>query len=230
LKGKKAQARRAEEKKAKLVEARKKRATTRKQIFKRAEQYVKQYREQERSIVKARRAAKDNGAFFVAPEPKLAMVIRIRGINGVSPKVKKILQLLRLRQIHNAVFVKITRPMLQMLHLVEPYVAWGYPNLKTVRELIYKRAFAKVDKQRMPITDNTIIEKVLAKFNVVCVEDIIHEIYNVGANFKQVNNFLWPFKLSSPTGGFKSKLTHYNEGGDAGNREEKINELIRRMN
>jgi large subunit ribosomal protein L7e len=120
--------------------------------------------------------------------------------------------------------------MLQMLHLVEPYIAWGYPNLKTVRELIYKRAFAKIDKQRIAITDNTIIEKVLAKHGVVCVEDLIHEIYNVGAHFKAVNNFLWPFKLSSPSGGFKSKLTHFNEGGDAGNREEKINELVRRMN
>ncbi len=33
--------------------------------------------------------------------------MRIRGINGVSPKVKKILQLLRLRQIQNGVFVKV---------------------------------------------------------------------------------------------------------------------------
>ena len=31
-----------------------------------------------------------------------------------------------------------------MLRRVEPYVAWGYPNLKTVRELLYKRGFGKV--------------------------------------------------------------------------------------
>jgi len=37
----------------------------------------------------------------------VAFVMRIRGINGVSPKVKKILQLLRLRQIQNGVFVKV---------------------------------------------------------------------------------------------------------------------------
>jgi large subunit ribosomal protein L7e len=57
------------------------------------------------------------------------------------------------------------------------------------------------------------------------VEDIIHEIYTVGPNFKQaamavshrtflklrlccsgkVSNFLWPFKLSSPKGGFINK-------------------------
>ena len=36
------------------------------------------------------------GNFYVLTEPKLAFVIRIRGINGVSPKVRKVVQLLRL--------------------------------------------------------------------------------------------------------------------------------------
>ena len=27
---------------------------------------------------------------------------------------------------------------------------WGYPNLKTVKELIYKRGHGKVNKQRIP--------------------------------------------------------------------------------
>lgn len=38
-----------------------------------------------------------------------------------------------------------------------------YPNLKNVRELIYKKAFAKIDKQRVPLTDNNIIEQVSEK-------------------------------------------------------------------
>lgn len=35
---------------------------------------------------------------------------------------------------------------------------------------------------------------------------------------------------SSPLGGWTDKGTHFNEGGDAGNREEEINKLVRRMN
>ena len=64
------------------------------------------------------------------------------------------------------------------------------------------------------------------------MEDLVHEIYTVGPAFKQANNFLWPFKLCSPRGGFVSKRHGYAEpkGGDWGNREEEINELIRRMN
>jgi hypothetical protein len=99
--------------------------------------------------------------------PPLRQVVRIRGINGVSPKVKKILQILRLRQIFNATFVKINKATLQMLTLVRPYVAWGYPNLKTVKELCYKRGYAKLDKNRVAITDNAIIETELGKHNIV---------------------------------------------------------------
>ena len=64
----------------------------------------------------------------------------------------------------------------------------------------------------------------------MCMEDLIHEIYIVGKLFKEANNFLWPFKLSSPQGGMKKKTIHFVEGGDAGKREDQTNRLIRRMN
>ena len=41
--------------------------------------------------------------------------------------------------------------------------------------------------------------------------------------------FLWAFKMNNPVGGFSRIRHHFVEGGDAGNREEYINELIRRM-
>jgi len=202
----------------------------RKVIFKRAEKYVKEYRDEQRELIRLRRQAKANGNFFVEPEAKLAFVIRIRGINRVAPKTKKILQLLRLRQIHNGVFVKLNKATLNMLKLVEPYIAYGYPNLKTVRDLVYKRGFGRVNKQRVPLTHNDVIEKALGKYGIICAEDLIHEIYTVGPNFKEANRFLWTFKLSSPTGGYSQKRRHFVEGGDYGNREEKINAFVRTMN
>lgn len=196
-------------------------------IIKRAEQYLKEYRSAENEEIRLRRDAKPS--IYVKPEAKLAFVIRIRGIIGVSPKVKKILQLLRLRQLHNGTFVKLNGSTAKMLRLVEPYVAYGYPNLKSVKELIYKRGYGKVDKKRIPIDSNKVVEDQLKEFDIICVEDLIHEIFTVGPHFTQANNFLWPFKLSSPTGGFKQKLLHYNEGGDAGLRGEKIHHLIKKM-
>lgn len=61
------------------------------------------------------------------------------------------------------------------------------------------------------------------------MEDLIHEIVTVGANFKEANNFLWPFKLNSPKRGFEKKRHPYGNFGAHGNREEKINELVKRM-
>jgi len=199
-------------------------------VFTRAENYVKEYRQKERDVIRMKRLAKKTGNFYVPAEAKLAFVMRIRGINQVSPKVKKALQLLRLRQINNGVFVRLNKASINMLRLVEPYISWGYPNLKTVRDLMYKRGYGKVDHQRIPLTDNSIIEGALGKRNIICIEDLIHEIYTVGEHFKQANNFLWPFKLSNPTGGMRKKTTHFVEGGDHGNREDFINNLVKQMN
>ncbi|XP_051114103.1 60S ribosomal protein L7-2-like isoform X2 [Andrographis paniculata] len=213
-----------------LEEAKKKNAETRKLICKKAKEYAKEYEENERQLIQLKREARLKGGFYVSPEAKLLFIIRIRGINAMHPQTKKILQLLRLRQIFNGVFLKVNKATLNMLHRVEPYVTYGYPNLKSVRELIYKRGYGKVNKQRIALTDNSIIEQTLGKSGIICVEDLIHEIMTVGPHFKEANNFLWPFQLKAPLGGLKKKRNHYVEGGDAGNREDYINELIRRMN
>jgi len=200
-------------------------------IFKRAEKYNQEYLKAQRDIIDAKRAAKRDNSLFVPAESRLVFVVRIKGINKIDPKKRKTLQLLRLLQINNGVFIRLTKATSEMLKIVEPFVAYGYPNLKTVRELIYKRGYAKVNKQRIPITSNDIIEQSLEKFGITSIEDLIHEIYTVGPNFKQASNFLWPFKLSSPTGGFRPrKFKHFIEGGDLGNREEFINQLVRQMN
>ncbi|CAK9155340.1 unnamed protein product [Ilex paraguariensis] len=217
-------------KKQELEAAKKKNAENRKLIYNRAKQYTKEYEEQEKELVQLKRDARLKGGFYVNPEAKLLFIIRIRGINAMHPKTKKILQLLRLRQIFNGVFLKVNKATMNMLHRVEPYVTFGYPNLKSVRELIYKRGYGKLNKQRTALTDNSIVEMALGQFGIICVEDLVHEIMTVGPHFKEANNFLWPFQLKAPLGGLKKKRNHYVEGGDAGNREDYINELIRRMN
>merc|ERR1712046_562570 len=151
------------------------------------------------------REAKASGNYFLRPESKVVFAIRVRGIVGVSPKVRKVLKLLRLRQLHNGVFIRLNKATINMLRLVEPFVAYGYPNLKTIRGLLYKRGFCKINKQRIPIMDNAVIAGSLGKYGIKSVPDLIHEIFTCGDNFKQANNFLWPFKLKAPLGGFKKR-------------------------
>lgn len=200
-------------------------------LFERTAAYEKEYYEADRAVITAKREAKANGSYYVKAQPKLVFVIRIKGINKIPPKPRKVLQLLRLLQINAAVFVKLTKATAELLKLVEPYVAYGYPSLSTIKQLVYKRGYGKVNKQRIPLSENAIIEKALGQFGIVSIEDLIHEIYTVGPNFKQANNFLWPFKLSNPSGGWgvPRKFMHFIQGGSTGNREEFINSLIKKQ-
>lgn len=199
---------------------------------------MKEYLAKEQEEIRLRRAARASGDFYVPAETKVYFVIRIRGINEIAPKPRKILQLLRLLQINNGVFVKVTKATQQMLRLVEPYVAYGLvlfrcyratlvdgnfsePNLKSIRELIYKRGYGKVDKQRIPLTNNAIIEEKLGKYDILCIEDLVHEIATTGPNFKQVSTlttgidfFLISFYGRHPTSfGLSSSRTPLVAGG-----------------
>ena len=195
----------------------------------RAEKYHHEYVKHDEELIAAKRDAKKDGSIFVEPEAKVALVVRTKGIMKMKPTSKKILQLIRLRQINNAVFLKINKATLNMLKRCSPLVTLGYPSRKTISDLVYKRGFGKVNGQRIPLTDNEIIEKELGQFGIICIEDIIHEIATCGPHFKEVNRFLWPFKLSSRRGGTEKKSKPYQQGGCWGNREDKINEFVKNM-
>mmetsp|Transcript_1140 Transcript_1140/g.2294 ORF Transcript_1140/g.2294 Transcript_1140/m.2294 type:complete len:240 (-) Transcript_1140:166-885(-) len=211
--------------------AEKKAAEDAKKFVANAEKYDAEYAKEQQEAVDNRRKAKAEGGFYVPAEPKVCLVIRIRGTIGVSPKAKKVMQLFRLRQLHNASFVRLNEATVRMLRLIEPYVTYGYPTRETIQKLIWKRGFGKINKQRIPIGDNKVIGEGLSSVGIECTADLINEIYTVGPNFKAVNNFLWPFKLSNPKGGFssKTKLLHFMEGGEAGARGEEINKLVKKM-
>jgi len=57
--------------------------------------------------------------------------------------------------------------------------------------LVYKRGYAKVDNQRLPLSSNEIVEQYLGGQGMICIEDLVHELASCGDNFKEVNNFLW---------------------------------------
>lgn len=197
--------------------------------FKRAEHFIKEHRNKELDLIQMKQRGKRRKTALMTPKSKLLFIIRIQGKYDIHPKTKKILRVLGLGRVYSGVFLKANEGNLKMLQLVEPYVTYGYPNLKNIKELIYKKGYAKIDKQKVPLTDNIVIEEAMGKHGIICLEDIVHEVANVGPHFKEVTNFMWPFKLSKPEG-LKGLKKVFKEGGDSGNREDQINELISRMN
>ena len=124
----------------------------------------------------------------------------------------------------------VTKKIYKMLGIIEPYVTYGYPNQKSILELIKKRGHSKLDGKRTALDNNVIIEEIFGEQDIVCVEDLVHEVATQGSNFKLVTKFLLPFKLTLPVGGFPNKNRQFAQGGDHGNRGDRINELIEQMN
>ncbi|XP_042004037.1 60S ribosomal protein L7-1-like [Salvia splendens] len=211
-------------------EERAKRQKTGNFIIKKPEQFIREYRDKELDLVQMKSRGKRIRSASVTPESNLLFVIRIRGKNDMHPKTRKILYSLKLRKIRTGVFVKASAGMMEMLQKVELYVTYGYPNLKSVKDLIYKKGVVRVGKERIPLTDNNIVEQELGKHSIICIEDIVNEIVAVGPYFKSVTSFLCPFVLNNPEKVLQGKKKRFEDGGDSGNRKDKINELISKIN
>jgi len=192
--------------------------------------YQYNWKNAEENLKKQRKEAKDQGTFFLEPEAKVALVVRVRGINRMSPKVKKVLRLLRLRQLHNGVLIKVNKATVGMLKLVEPWIAMGYPSVATIKKLVCKRGYLKIDRQRIPLVSNDQVETLLGDYDIKSIACMINELYTCGPNFTNVSSSLWPFKLSAPKGGYRGqKRIHFIEGGTFGNHEEYINAFVAKM-
>eukprot|EP00493_Phyllostaurus_siculus_P026292 UN26637 len=114
-------------KKTAMAKAKTDRKAARALALSNAEKYQKEYAAADKALADGKRAAKKEGKFFVEAEAKVAFLIRTKGINKLAPKPKKILQLLRLRQLHNGVFVKLNKATWNMIRIIEPHITFGYP-------------------------------------------------------------------------------------------------------
>lgn len=217
-------------KKRERLAERKKSKESLKPAIKRPEEFVKEYRDKELDFVRMKQRLKLRKSSNDAIKSKLLFVIRIHGSKDMHPRTRQILNKLRLRHILSGVFLKANEANFRMLLTVEPFITYGYPTLKSVRELVYKKGCGNIEKERTPLTDNNVIELALGKYGIICLEDVVHEIATVGSHFKEVTSFLWPFKLKCPERRLQMKKKLYKEGGDAGNREDHINELIDKLN
>lgn len=198
--------------------------------FRRLESFVHDSWRQQRDKVRVQRLEVKPRALEVPDKHPLAFVIRMERIEGVSLLVKSTIMKLGLKKLFSGVFVKVTPQSVRMLRTVEPYVTWGFPNLKSVRELILKRGQAKINNKTVPLTDNTVIEEHLGRFGVICLEDLIHEIAFPGKHFQEVSSFLCPFLLSVARHATRNRVGFRKEMGSPGYRGDRINQLIRQLN
>lgn len=164
---------------------------------------------------------------------KLVFVVRIRDPNGMPKKVKRVLNTMRLKSVNEGVFARYDASTQKQLHLVEPWVTYGIPSKAMISDLIHRRGHGKNDDgKRIPLSDNIVIEKELGEKtdgDVICVEDVVEELHNVGSNFKHVAQFIWPFQLASVRSKFQKTKLNFKDGGDYGDRGEEMDDFIRQI-
>lgn len=195
---------------------------------KRTKEILKEYENEKEEVERKTKEAIKNGGFYVEKEKEFLIVLRVKGINKISPKPKKILQLLRLKKPNHAVFVRNNKSMREMIKRCRTHVAFGYASIELVRELIYKRGTARVEGMRVNLTNENIEDEF--KGEIKCIEELIFQIYFGTKLFKQANKFLWPFTLNPPKSGFGGrKALDVVQGGSTGFHADKIGDLIKRM-
>lgn len=97
--------------------------------------------------------------------------------------------------------------------------------------------------KRLPISDNVIVEELLADKGIICIEDIIDALWRCKTNqsgYQAVKDVLWPIQLSAlketsdkadikhdATGRtIKRKTTTVAKGGYLGMMGEQINDFV----
>lgn len=126
-------------------------------------------------------------------------------------------------------------------------MGWGNPTKQIVDELIRKRGYMKgSDTKRIPISDNVVVEELLADKGIICIEDIIDAIWRCKSNedgFNAVKQVLWPIQLAplkettdkafikhDATGrDIKRKTTRVHKGGYLGMMGQNVNAFVSQL-
>ena len=116
------------------------------------------------------------------------------------------------------------------LHLIEPWVVYGIASKTMISDLIQRRGHLKIDGQKVPLTDNTLVEKAFGSDSgILCVQDLVEELYTVGNQWNRLQQVLWPFQLESLRTKYQRRTLNLKEGGEYGDRGPLMDDFIRHI-
>ena len=139
------------------------------------------------------------------------VIVRVRGIRNITPKIGHALYLLRLSKPNHCVVLNASPQNLGMINIVRDYVAYGKMNEETLIRLLSKRG--------------EVGRKLLREIKS---EEEIKKIAKEILNGKKTGEFADPvFRLHPPRKGYKDIKKSF-PFGDLGKRTD-MDQLIKRM-
>jgi large subunit ribosomal protein L7e len=119
--------------------------------FKRAEHFLRAAKRSSRDNLRVERnlrklATRTHLKSMVPKENvKLIAVLRIRTADGIGKLAITAMRKLRVLKMYQCSFIKYDEKTHRLLKTAEPYITWGPPDVRTIRELLTKRGYAQVD-------------------------------------------------------------------------------------
>ena len=104
---------------------------------------------------------------------------------------------------------------IERLNPFDTYIAYGYISNKTVSELVHRRAYIFDGETRKALSDNISVEKKLGHLDILCLNDLSQQIYNVGPHFDEAIKIFATFKLSSPVGNYEKSILKKSDEAEA---------------
>ena len=186
-------------------------------VLKRPEQFVRENKIKEGSNNKMNRRKRESTRRSTLAIPKsewkttVGFVIRIHAGRHASPEIKTELRSLGLTKKYDGVFMKLDKESIARLKAIDAYVAYGYISLSSVSELIHRRTYALLGGSRAKLASNIAVEKALGDKDLLCLNDLVHELFSVGVHFAEVLSVLATYRLSSPVGHYEKKILDVND-------------------
>ncbi len=150
-------------------------------------------------------------------------VIRIRGRTGIKPAARKTAELLRLNRINHMVILEDTPVTRGMLNRAKDYLTWGPIDQDTLEIVLKHRAMLSGHKK---LEEGDQLGEVTG---VKTFKTLAKHLLEGKLSYSKLDGVVPLFRLNPPRKGLEGIRKSYNQGGSAGDRGEKINELIRRM-
>ena len=226
----------------------------------RPERFVHEYRikegSQQKMVRKKRHVENNTGKKNkemkneIIKTSSIGLVIRIHEARHASKDIKKALSSLKLYKKYDARFIALDDLSIPKLVPLNAFLAYGFISYKNVLELLKRRAYIQTTEKsttsnnnktnnkksidtKMPLNDNMILETRYGSKGIFCINDLGHEIYNIGNHFDEIISSINTFELANPISNFEIKYLDMHdtvEGAGGGYlKKDEINQLLERI-
>ena len=179
----------------------------------------------------------------------IILIVRIHRKKNVPKQMKKKLHQIGLFRTWDAVIIRNTQELRSILVEILPFITFGIPSKEAIRDLVLKRGRLRNselgnktgDQARTVIKSNVIVEKILGKYGIICIEDLIHVLSSDPKDideyeglsgidiFDGVANAINPFPLNTITIPIKGLRGPFNKYGYWGFRGTFINTFVEKI-